>query len=44
MESPMDFIGYQKERIKDFLSNRPLPIFDLSNPVLKFLRPFQKKI
>jgi phenylacetate-CoA ligase len=33
---PMDFIGYQKKRIKDFLSNRfRLPVFDLSNPSLK---------
>lgn len=42
---PMDFMGYQKERIKDFLGNRfRLPIFDLSDPVLeKFLHHFKTK-
>jgi phenylacetate-CoA ligase len=42
---PMDFIGYQKERIKDFLSNRfRLPVFDLSNLVLEsFLGHFKTK-
>jgi len=42
---PMDFMGYQKERIKDFLGKRfRLPIFDLSDPVLeKFLRHFKTK-
>jgi phenylacetate-CoA ligase len=42
---PMDFIGYQKERIKDYLSNRfRFPIFDLSNPTLeKFLIQFKSK-
>jgi phenylacetate-CoA ligase len=41
----MDFIGYQKKRIKDFLSNRfRLPVFDLSNPVLEnFLGHFRQK-
>ncbi|PKH66752.1 AMP-binding protein [Flavobacterium sp. ALD4] len=42
---PMNFIGYQKERIKDFLSNRfRLPIFDLSYPILeRFLKYFRTK-
>lgn len=42
---PMDFIGYQKERIKDFLGNRfRLPIFDLSDSVLeKFIPHFETK-
>lgn len=42
---PMNFIGYQKERIKDFLSNRfRLPIFDLSDPILeRFLKHFRTK-
>ena len=42
---PMNFIGYQKERIKDFLSNRfRLPIFDLSYPILeRFLKHFRTK-
>jgi phenylacetate-CoA ligase len=42
---PMNFIGYQKERIKDFLSNRfRLPIFDLSYPLLeRFLKHFRTK-
>jgi phenylacetate-CoA ligase len=32
---PLDFIGYQKERFKDFLSKRyRFPIFDLSDGVL----------
>jgi phenylacetate-CoA ligase len=42
---PMDFIGYQKERFKDFLSGRfRFPVFDLSDEVLgKFLRKFKTK-
>lgn len=42
---PMDFIGYQKERFKDFLSRRVrFPVFDLSNAVLeKFLEKFRTK-
>ena len=42
---PMDFIGYQKERLKDFLSKRyRFPIFDLSDKVLaKILIKFQQK-
>jgi phenylacetate-CoA ligase len=42
---PMNFFGYQKERIKDFLSNRfRLPIFDLSDPILdRFLKHFRTK-
>jgi phenylacetate-CoA ligase len=42
---PMDFMGYQKERIKDFLGNRfRLPIFDLSDSILeKFLHHFETK-
>lgn len=42
---PMNFIGYHKERIKDFLSNRfRLPIFDLSDPILeRFLKHFRTK-
>lgn len=42
---PMDFIGYQKERIKDFLTHRfRFPVFDLSDVVLeKFLRKFKTK-
>jgi phenylacetate-CoA ligase len=32
---PLDFIGYQKERLKDFLSQRyRFPIFDLSDEIL----------
>lgn len=42
---PMDFLGYQKERFKDFLSRRfRFPVFDLSDEVLeKFLRKFRTK-
>lgn len=42
---PMDFIGYQKERLKDFLSRRfRFPVFDLSDVVLeKFLKEFKTK-
>jgi len=42
---PMDFIGYQKERFKDFLSGRfRFPVFDLSDEVLgKFLQKFKTK-
>jgi phenylacetate-CoA ligase len=42
---PMNFIGYQKERIKDFMSDRfRLPIFNLSDPVLEnFLTHFKSK-
>ncbi|WP_125718535.1 phenylacetate--CoA ligase family protein [Flavobacterium ustbae] len=42
---PMDFIGYQKELFKDFLSRRVrFPVFDLSDDVLeKFLRKFETK-
>jgi len=42
---PMDFIGYQKERIKDFLTHRfRFPVFDLSDEVLeKFLKKFRTK-
>ncbi|QSW91304.1 phenylacetate--CoA ligase family protein [Flavobacterium endoglycinae] len=42
---PMDFIGYQKERIKDFLTHRfRFPVFDLSDQVLeKFLKKFRTK-
>jgi phenylacetate-CoA ligase len=42
---PMDFIGYQKERFKDFLSRRfRFPVFDLSDKVLeKFLQKFKTK-
>lgn len=42
---PMDFLGYRKERLKDFLSHRyRFPIFDLSNSVLDgFLKQFQTK-
>jgi len=37
---PMDFIGYQKEHLKDFLTDRfRFPVFDLSDAVLeKFLK------
>ncbi|MEO7978444.1 phenylacetate--CoA ligase family protein [Flavobacterium sp.] len=40
---PMDFTGYQKERIKDFLTHRfRFPVFDLSDAVLgKYLRKFK---
>lgn len=42
---PMDFIGYQKERIKDFLTHRfRFPVFDLSDVVLeKFFQKFKTK-
>jgi len=42
---PMDFVGYQKERFKDFLSQRfRFPVFDLSDEVLeKFLQKFKTK-
>jgi phenylacetate-CoA ligase len=42
---PMDFVGYQKERFKDFLSQRfRFPVFDLSDGVLeKFLQKFKSK-
>ncbi|CAA9199722.1 hypothetical protein FLA105534_02748 [Flavobacterium bizetiae] len=42
---PMDFIGYQKERLKDFLTHRfRFPVFDLSDEVLeKFLKKFKTK-
>lgn len=42
---PMDIIGYQKERFKDFLSRRfRFPVFDLSDEVLeKFLKKFRTK-
>ena len=42
---PMDFIGYQKERFKDFLTHRfRFPVFDLSDEVLdKFLHKFKTK-
>ncbi|MCV2485650.1 phenylacetate--CoA ligase family protein [Flavobacterium sp. SH_e] len=42
---PMDFIGYQKERFKDFLSGRfRFPVFDLSDAILeKFLKKFRTK-
>jgi len=42
---PKDFIGYKKERLKDFLSKRyRFSIFDLSDDVLEaFLRHFQTK-
>ncbi|QBN19297.1 phenylacetate--CoA ligase family protein [Flavobacterium nackdongense] len=42
---PLDFIGYKKERFKDFLSNRyRFPIFDLSDKILEgFLKDFQTR-
>ncbi|PAM92741.1 AMP-binding protein [Flavobacterium sp. IR1] len=42
---PMDFVGYQKERFKDFLSRRfRFPVFDLSDAILeKFLQKFKTK-
>ncbi|MGL5112878.1 MAG: phenylacetate--CoA ligase family protein [Flavobacterium sp.] len=42
---PMDFLGYRKERLKDFLSHRyRFPIFDLSDSVLEgFLKEFESK-
>lgn len=40
---PLDFMGYKKERFKDFLSKRfRFPIFDLSDAILeKMLRKFE---
>ncbi len=42
---PLDFVGYRKERLKDFLSKRyRFPVFDLSDKVLdKYLKIFQEK-
>lgn len=42
---PMDFIGYKKERLKDFLTHRfRFPVFDLSDEILEqFLRKFKTK-
>ncbi|MFD2908606.1 phenylacetate--CoA ligase family protein [Flavobacterium ardleyense] len=42
---PLDFIGYRKERLKDFLSKRyRFPIFDLSDKVLDgILKNFKTK-
>lgn len=42
---PMDFIGYHKERLKDFLGHRfRFPVFDLSDGVLRrFLEKFKTK-
>lgn len=42
---PKDFIGYRKERLKDFLSKRyRFSIFDLSDEILEgFLKHFQTK-
>ena len=42
---PLDFVGYRKERFKDFLSTRyRFPIFDLSDKVLEgFLDHFKTK-
>lgn len=42
---PKDFIGYRKERLKDFLSKRyRFSIFDLSDAILEgFLKDFQTK-
>lgn len=42
---PLDFMGYQKERFKDFLSRRVrFPVFDLSDEVLeKFVQKFKSK-
>lgn len=42
---PLDFIGYRKERLKDFLSKRyRFPIFDLSDKVLDgVLKHFKTK-
>ena len=42
---PLDFLGYQKERLKDFLSKRyRFPIFDLSDKILEgILKKFKKK-
>ncbi|MEO8237309.1 MAG: phenylacetate--CoA ligase family protein [Flavobacterium sp.] len=40
---PMDFVGYHKERFKDFLGHRfRFPVFDLSDDILeKFLQKFK---
>ena len=36
---PLDFVGYRKERLKDWLGNRyRFPIFDLSEPQLEKIR------
>jgi phenylacetate-CoA ligase len=42
---PLDFIGYNKERLKDLFSSRfRFPVFDLSDAVLdKYLNSFKKK-
>jgi phenylacetate-CoA ligase len=42
---PLDFIGYQKERLKDLLSSRfRFPIFDLSDKILEgFLIEFKTR-
>lgn len=42
---PLDFIGYYKERLKDFLGKRyRFPIFDLSDKILdSVLKKFQKE-
>ncbi|WJS95781.1 phenylacetate--CoA ligase family protein [Flavobacterium johnsoniae] len=42
---PLDFIGYKKERFKDFLTHRfRFPVFDLSDEILeKFLQKFKTK-
>ncbi|MCC9062478.1 phenylacetate--CoA ligase family protein [Flavobacterium piscisymbiosum] len=42
---PMDFIGYKKERFKDFLTHRfRFPVFDLSDEILEqFLQKFKTK-
>src|SRR5690606_8714666 len=42
---PLDFMGYQKERFKDFLTHRfRFPVFDLSDEVLeKFFQKFKAK-
>jgi len=42
---PLDFMGYQKEKLKDFLGNRlRFPIFNLSDDVLeKMLEKFKHK-
>ena len=41
---PLDFMGYRKERLKDWLGNRyRFPIFDLSEPQLeKILQKFKR--
>jgi len=42
---PLDFFGFQKEKLKDLLANRyRFPVFDLSDVVLeKYLKTFRKK-